>query len=265
MEKFSSNYMSYWHERVQSAIDGTNVPGDQAIHKVLGDCFEQDAGSLLLDLGCSYGRLFEILSTYSGGVIGCDIDPEVINRARTKGYLCTVRGCAENTPFANETFDRIVSWAVFDVVELGDALRECHRLLKPGGVLVFTGKNRSYETDDDQAFIAERNAFLKDFPNHFVDVPGLLDALTKTGFETVGCWVARRRGDFGEAKLERYDRQIERFYEFALALRKNSDAGDFSLAGATSFRFSANATSTARASGIDDMKGFFLQHREVNS
>ena len=70
-------------------------------------------------------------------------------------------------------------------MEQEKALREQNRILKNGGALLITGKNKDYEADDEKAFTAETNAASKGFPNHFTDVYGLMRDIGALGYEVL--------------------------------------------------------------------------------
>jgi ubiquinone/menaquinone biosynthesis C-methylase UbiE len=100
-------------------------------------------GHEVLDLGCGTATLTLMLKTAcpDARVTGIDGDPEVLELARQKaaasGLAIELReGMAYELPFAPATFDRVVSSLVFHHLtddDKGRALREAHRVLKPGG------------------------------------------------------------------------------------------------------------------------------------
>ena len=84
------------------------------------------------------------MSAYFGEIHGIDVSDEMIRRAREN-----LRGIAhahphhtsgsDLAPFADESFDFVYSYAVFQHIPSLDIvmnyLREAHRVLKPGGLL----------------------------------------------------------------------------------------------------------------------------------
>jgi SAM-dependent methyltransferase len=101
------------------------------------------AGDRVLDLGCGTGELARSLATVGLRVVGCDISPQMLLRAaRDKG------GCAgwarlepgwQTLPFASAAFDVVVAASVLEyVAEPANVLRECARVLRPGGVVLYT-------------------------------------------------------------------------------------------------------------------------------
>lgn len=223
MNFFDKDYIDYWKERVGSASDGSRV-ADEEIAEFYLRGLDINMSDKVLDLGCGHGRFFNLLSTYSNKIFGVDVTYEAINAASKYPYELLVKGTAEDSNLASEMFDKVVSWGVFDVVEQEKGLSEVNRILKTGGKFLMTGKNNDYEEDDEPAFIAERNAKLKDFPNHFTDVRRLLQTIDRFGFTLVHAFAFRRRGDLGMNRFEPIDKggSLGRFYEFALLLQKTS-------------------------------------------
>lgn len=91
----------------------------------------------ILDGGCGTGHNVRLLQPY-GDVYGFDLTfgGLAIAKSRT-GSL--VRADAVRVPFADETFDLVTSFDMLQSVpDDGQALREMARVLKRGGVLVFT-------------------------------------------------------------------------------------------------------------------------------
>lgn len=96
--------------------------------------------SLVMDLGCGTGSFVSDLQSRFNlsKVVGVDISLAMLNRTKQKtSYL--VGADADSLPFTNASIDLIYSnfslqWC-FDLPKLFD---ELHRVLKPGGQLIFT-------------------------------------------------------------------------------------------------------------------------------
>ena len=104
-------------------------------------------GDTVLDIGCATGGMtFEVapfLDASQGGMcIGLDAAPKMIAKARAKIRQRPCRfdiGVAEKLPYEDEVFDKAVSTFFFHHLNLDDklaTLREIHRVLKPGGVML---------------------------------------------------------------------------------------------------------------------------------
>jgi len=95
--------------------------------------------SLVLDLGCGPGRETVELQAAGSRVIGLDVTDAFLRIARTRypslGYI---RGDALHLPFGAESFNGV--WAAASLLhltvdEVGSALSEMTRVLRPGGIL----------------------------------------------------------------------------------------------------------------------------------
>jgi len=103
-------------------------------------------GDAVLDLGCGAGvdsLVAGRLVGPGGRVAGLDVTPAMIRRARANQArlgLANVTfqvGKAEALPFPDHDFDVVVSNGVFNLtLDKKKALREAHRVLKPGGRLM---------------------------------------------------------------------------------------------------------------------------------
>jgi len=92
--------------------------------------------SALLDLGCGAGML-ALLKRKGVTLTGVDLSEECVAAARRNGYDETVRAELHTLPFAEASFDYVVSLDVIGHIPVQgkDAiLREIKRVLRPGGV-----------------------------------------------------------------------------------------------------------------------------------
>lgn len=103
-----------------------------------------ERGDRVLDVGCGPGfYVIELLETVGpgGSVVGVDVSPDMLavaaKRAERHANVEFHKGQATALPVADESFDRAVSVQVLEYVEdVPAALREMHRVLRPGGRLV---------------------------------------------------------------------------------------------------------------------------------
>jgi ubiquinone/menaquinone biosynthesis C-methylase UbiE len=119
-----------------------------------------DAGRLsrssrVLDVACGPGIVVEALARSAGQVIGCDITPAMLEKARARcaGLTNTLfkPGRAEALPFEDASFDVVVSRsAVHHFPDPTAAFREMARVVKSGGRVV-TVDVQSAESPDEAA------------------------------------------------------------------------------------------------------------------
>lgn len=97
-----------------------------------------------LDVGTGPGQLAFYLSKAGFKTTGIDISPAMIARAGQKalqeGLSCDFQtGDAENLPFKDNNFDVVVTRnLVWTLPNPGAAIREWHRVLKPGGRIIIS-------------------------------------------------------------------------------------------------------------------------------
>jgi ubiquinone/menaquinone biosynthesis C-methylase UbiE len=95
-------------------------------------------GRRVLDLGCGTGRLSSVLAERGiARVWGVDPSPEMLAVARAKvpKSVGLKEGRAEQLPFRDAWFDRVVMWLVAHHVDRPAAFREVARVLVPDGRL----------------------------------------------------------------------------------------------------------------------------------
>jgi arsenite methyltransferase len=102
-----------------------------------------DVGEVVLDLGSGAGTdslVAALMVGPEGSVTGIDMTPEMLEKARGGAAelglenVTFIEAQAETLPFADETFDVVISNGVIDLVPDKDAVfSELHRVLVPGG------------------------------------------------------------------------------------------------------------------------------------
>jgi demethylmenaquinone methyltransferase/2-methoxy-6-polyprenyl-1,4-benzoquinol methylase len=94
-------------------------------------------GTRVLDACCGTGDLALAARTEGGQVTGVDFSPRMLERARRKSSeVDWVEGDLLELPFEDGSFDAAtVGFGVRNVENLGDALRELRRVLRPRGRL----------------------------------------------------------------------------------------------------------------------------------
>ena len=258
--KFDKNYTNYWATAVNKSVDGTIIAGVKEASHFLPS-LGINRYDRVLDLGCSFGRMFEALAIYSDQIVGIDPDPYAVERAAFFNYLEVRVGRAEQTEFDAESFDALFCWAVFDVVNHCNGFKEINRILKTNGKLLLTGKNSNYFEDDILAFKAEKNAYLKGFPNKFTNLNVIFNNLNSLGFNLDKLYVFPKRGDLGVLKYIDYGNKIlnlYRGYEYLLICHKVDDYNS-DVINSLDFDspFSQTALARAKKAGFQNPSDFF--------
>ena len=120
---------NYWfrrHEAVYVAIAGE-----------LGDV-------VVLEAGCGEGYGAQLLARHVSRVVALDYDAYTIEHlGRAYPWLVVVRGNLVALPFADDTYDAVVSLQTVEHLWDQDAfVVECRRVLRPGGRLILSTPNR---------------------------------------------------------------------------------------------------------------------------
>src|SRR5207237_3614044 len=94
----------------------------------------------ILDVGCGPGYVSAAAAERGAKPIGLDFSAEMIAIAKKMFPRIEFRrGDAQNLPFANASFDRVVAnFALLHLAEPERACAEAARVLKPGGRFGFT-------------------------------------------------------------------------------------------------------------------------------
>ena len=93
-------------------------------------------GRRVLDVGCGTGRLSRALAERAAAKVwGVDPSPEMLAEARTKvpRGVALKQARAEQLPFKDAWFERVVLWLVVHLVDRPAAFAEARRVLAPGG------------------------------------------------------------------------------------------------------------------------------------
>jgi SAM-dependent methyltransferase len=94
--------------------------------------------SLVLDAGCGTGGMLASLARAGVGAVGLELDEQAARLARDKSGCPVVVGSIAALPFAEASFDAVLSADVLchGGVDEASALAEMRRCLKPGGALL---------------------------------------------------------------------------------------------------------------------------------
>ncbi len=161
----------------------------RAILERIGRAVDAGAGDRLLDVACGPGLLAGHLGHCARRVMGLDVTPEMLTRARRHALdqegvtLPVVCATADSLPLANGSFERVVSRLALHHFEALDAsLDEMSRVLASNGRLVIADLVAS--EDPEQATLHDELERLRD-PSHVRLLPAseLLQRLAALGLE----------------------------------------------------------------------------------
>jgi SAM-dependent methyltransferase len=105
--------------------------------------FDFRPGSLVLDVGCGYGRQMERLNERGCSTIGIDLDAFALSVCHRQG-LCVLKARAEQIPLASARLEGIICKVVISYSEEDKVIREIGRLLKPGAKCYLVSHGAGY-------------------------------------------------------------------------------------------------------------------------
>jgi SAM-dependent methyltransferase len=147
-----------------------------ALHVLIGDAIRSRSarGRTILDAGCGTGAVLAQLD-HAGTSIGIDLSPDALQFCQQRGLYALVRGDVNALPFPADTFDIVISSSVLYhqwVIDVGAAVRELRRVLKPQGVLILNlpAYRFLHSAHDDAVLTARR--FTKKEVRHLLSANG---------------------------------------------------------------------------------------------
>jgi SAM-dependent methyltransferase len=200
-----------WASEVRGGRDvARQLHNNPAFLALIGDL----RGRRVLDAGCGEGYNARILARAGARVTGVDVAPRMIELAREEERRAPLgieyhRGSyADLGMLADASFDAVVSFmALMDGPRYDAAMRECYRVLRPGGMLAFSITH--------PCFITKGSRWI---PNE----QGVKVSWVVSGYFDPGHWVERWR--FTDALPEaplfavpRFDRTLSEYLNGVLA------------------------------------------------
>jgi ubiquinone/menaquinone biosynthesis C-methylase UbiE len=137
-----------WHKRIFEGDPGHEDAGSpwyQLVREQIGPV----AGLDILEVACGRGGFASELARAGACVTGCDFSFVAVSVAETKlraadkrPPVTFVQGDAQNLPFADDSFDLVISCETIEhLPDAPRALREMRRVSRPGGKLFLTTPN----------------------------------------------------------------------------------------------------------------------------
>ena len=145
-------------------VYGADDVHDFARRAILG-ALALGPGDRLLDVGCGGGLLLRDALATGARATGIDHSDEMVQLARERATGAdVVRGSAEELPFDDESFTALaMAMVLFFFADPVGVLRECRRVLRPGGRLaIYTTGAELRGTPAAPEPIASRGAFYTD-------------------------------------------------------------------------------------------------------
>src|SRR5262249_51552360 len=120
-------------------------------------------------------------SSTDRNVYGLDVTMDALGWVRKRGFQKIIQASVTELPFRPETFDLVFSFDVLQQVPIGmdePAIREMHRVLKPGGHLFVRAAAFEWLRSSHDEEIQTMHRFTQ---------PELVKKLTGAGFEVEWC------------------------------------------------------------------------------
>ncbi len=146
-------------------------------------------GMSVLEIGCGTGLFTRDLAKTGARVVAIDISPELVERARREVPEPTVEFRVDNAydlDAEDRTFDAVVGSSVLHHLDVGRALAEFRRVLRPGGVLALSEPNMANPIIFLQKNVPLLKRLAGDTPDETAFVSWSLQRrLERAGFEDV--------------------------------------------------------------------------------
>jgi SAM-dependent methyltransferase len=130
---------SRW-QRAAAVYESTFASATRPFIAPLLDAAHVNQGTRLLDIACGPGLLAATAKQRGATVRGLDFSPAMLAIAKARdGSIDFDQGDAEALPYTDHAFDSVVSnFGIHHVPRPQLALREAHRVLRPGGQVAFS-------------------------------------------------------------------------------------------------------------------------------
>lgn len=137
-QELEAHYPKQYHAYLASGPRWLGVLRNYGLKRRAGTILKYKPGpGALLDVGCATGEFLSEFSARAGWhTAGVEVVPQAAEIARQKG-LDIFTGSLPDAHYPADHFDALTLWDVLEhMPDPSAALRECVRILKPGGILL---------------------------------------------------------------------------------------------------------------------------------
>ena len=174
---FGSRQPGAMEEVLSRSFGGTRTPYQWLARAV------SSSATVVLDLACGAGAMIERLEKEGRTVIGLDRSESELAAAAERGRGPLVLGHASYLPFADSSFDAVVtSLGIGVVADRARFLSEAARVLRPGGVFAALTPSMRPANLDDLRLISRLASYLR-VPPH---LPGTTEFKAREALAAVG-------------------------------------------------------------------------------
>jgi 2-polyprenyl-3-methyl-5-hydroxy-6-metoxy-1,4-benzoquinol methylase len=113
--------------------------------------FIREKSNCVLDFGCGWGRITQLLSLYFNptNIMACDVMDDALNIVKESKVKATFAKIESWPPslYRDESVDYIFAYSVFSHLSEDNSwawIREFHRILRPGGIAFLTTRHRNH-------------------------------------------------------------------------------------------------------------------------
>jgi 2-polyprenyl-3-methyl-5-hydroxy-6-metoxy-1,4-benzoquinol methylase len=148
----------------------------------------------LLDIGCNDGSITKQFARLADELHGMDLEEENLEAAEAHDVKVRIADAEEEFPYENEFFDVVFAGELIEhLFDPEKFLARCHRILKPGGILVLTTPNLASLTNSYRLLLGWYPVLMSPFLSqgmgdhiHMFTVPKLREVLHIMNFDFTG-------------------------------------------------------------------------------
>ena len=206
----------------------------------------RELGTPVLDIGCGDGR-FSTAVFDSGRIdVGVDISPSAVSMAKTRAnYTHLMTGDGARLPFQDGVFETVFSNSVLEhIPNIVQVLPEVRRILKRGGVFVFTVPSPNFSTYLFLSSLFQSIPLLGTFGNWYSNQRNIL--LSHNNIYPIGVWkswlraagfpLVQTRFCLSKATIQVWDVMALIIYVFRLPLNASPRLLTYALKGSKKLR-----------------------------